>query len=81
LLRAEDPSFEKNRDLGRDVFNVAVGIVWQVSMVALPIYLVIRNTHKMLLSLVVFVVTSVILKFTWYDKLGPGQMYLEEPKG
>jgi SSS family solute:Na+ symporter len=81
LLRAEDPSFEKNRDLGRDVFNVAVGIIWQVSMVALPIYLVIRNTHKMLLSLAVFIVTSVILKFSWYDKLGPGQMYLEESEG
>ncbi len=77
-LKAEDPNFEKNKDLGRDVFNLAVGIVWQVSMVALPIYLVIRNIDKMLLSLAVFVVTSVILKFSWYDKLGPGQMYLEE---
>lgn len=79
-LKGEDPNFEKNKDFGRDVFNLAVGIVWQVSMVALPIYLVIRDTDKMLISLAVFVVTSAILKFTWYDKLGPGQMYLDEPQ-
>ena len=24
----------------------------------------------------IFAVTSVILKFTWYDFLGPGEMYL-----
>jgi hypothetical protein len=23
-------------------------------------------------------ITSLILKFTWYDKLGPGEMYLED---
>jgi len=23
-------------------------------------------------------VTSLILKFTWYDKLGPGEMYLDD---
>ena len=28
------------------------------------------------ISLGVFAVTSLILKFTWYDKLGPGEMYL-----
>jgi uncharacterized protein (DUF486 family) len=34
----------------------------------------------MWISIVVLVVTSVIMKFTWYDKLGPGQMYMTEDK-
>jgi len=77
-LRAENPNFQKNRDLGRDMFNVAVGLVWQVSMVTLPIYLVIQQYGRMWLSLAVFAATSLILKFTWYDRLGPGEMYLSE---
>jgi len=34
----EDPSFQRNRDFWRDMFNVVVGISWQVALVALPIY-------------------------------------------
>jgi Na+/proline symporter len=77
-LRADNPDFQKNRDFGRDLFNVGVGLVWQVSMVALPIYLVIQQWGRMWLSLAVFAVSSAILKFTWYDKLGSGEMYLSE---
>jgi hypothetical protein len=78
--RAENPDFQPNRDFGRDVFNLAVGLVWQVSMVALPIYLVLQQWARMWLCLLVFAVTSVILKFTWYDKLGSGPMYLPDDR-
>jgi len=74
--RAEDPAFERNRDCWRDWSNIALGLVWQTSMVALPIYLVIQQWGRMWLCLAVFAVTSVILKFTWYDRLGRGEMYL-----
>ena len=33
----------------------------------------------MWISLGVCAVTSLILKFTWYDQLGPGEMYLAGP--
>jgi Na+/proline symporter len=79
-LRAENPNFRKNEDFGRDLFNLAVGLVWQTSMVALPIYLVIQQYGRMWISLVVFAGTSVILKFTWYDRLGRGEMYLPEDR-
>ena len=78
--RADNPNFQRNRDFGRDMFNIAVGLIWQTSMVALPIYLVIQQYGRMWLALAVFAVTSAILKFTWYDKLGPGQMYLTEER-
>jgi solute:Na+ symporter, SSS family len=74
--RAENPRFQKNRDFGRDMFNVLVGLVWQTSLVTTPIYLVIQHWRELGISLAVCAVTSLILKFTWYDRLGPGEMYL-----
>ncbi len=78
--RAEDPAFEPNRDFPRDMFNVAVGLVWQTSLVTAPIYLVIQHWAQLWVSIAVCAVTSLILKFTWYDRLGPGEMYLEGQK-
>jgi hypothetical protein len=37
---------------------------------------VIQHWKEMWISLGIFAVTSVILKFTWYDWLGPGEMYM-----
>jgi Na+/proline symporter len=65
----EDPSFKPNRDFRRDMFNVVVGISWQTSLVALPIYIVIRNTSAAMAALAVAAVTSLVLKFSWYDHL------------
>jgi Na+/proline symporter len=69
--RAEDPTILPNRDFWRDWFNIVVGLVWEMSMVALPIFLVIQQPGKMWTCAIVFVITSAILKFTWYDKLEP----------
>ncbi|MDP3437956.1 MAG: sodium:solute symporter family protein [Bacteroidales bacterium] len=66
---AEDPTFEGNKDFKRDAVNVVVGIVWQMSLVVLPIYLVIHNYTAMWITLSITVVSMVILKFNWYDKL------------
>ncbi len=77
--RAEDPAFQKNRDFTRDMFNLAVGLVWQTSLVTSPIYLAIQHWKEMWISVAIAVVTSLILKWTWYDKLGPGEMYLDDP--
>ncbi|MGA3045155.1 MAG: sodium:solute symporter family protein [Terracidiphilus sp.] len=66
---AEDPSFKPNKDFLRDMFNIAVGIVWQVSLVALPLYIVIQEFYRVAIALAVILVTSAVLKFTWYDHL------------
>jgi Na+/proline symporter len=65
----EDPGFEANKDFGRDVINVITGIVWQMSLVVLPIYLVIHNYKAFWISLGIVAVTMTILKFNWYDRL------------
>jgi len=68
-VQAEDPGFERNRDFARDMFNIAVGIVWQVSLVALPLYFVIQEYARAAVVLAIILITSAILKFTWYDHL------------
>jgi solute:Na+ symporter, SSS family len=71
--RAEDPTIQPNRDFWRDWFNIVVGLVWEMSMVALPIFLVIQQPRKTWACLIAFVLTSTILKFTWYNKLEPAE--------
>ena len=66
-LKSEDTSFEKNKDFAKDMFNCTVGIIWQSSMIVLPIFLLIRDYPKTFVSLAVFIVTSIILKYTWLD--------------
>ncbi len=68
-LKKEDESFTKNNDFISDMANCVIGVVWQSSMILLPIYFMIRDYPKTLLTLLVFAVTSVILKFTWFDKV------------
>ena len=75
-----DPTFEPNKDFGRDAVNVLVGIVWQMSLVVLPIYLVIHNMKAFLITLAVTVVTMIILKFNWYDKLKNADKGYEDVK-
>jgi Na+/proline symporter len=66
---ADDPAFKRNNDFLRDMFNIAVGIVWQVSLVVLPLYVVIWELRRAVITLAVVLATSAILKFTWYDHL------------
>lgn len=68
-LHKEESTLKKNNDFWNDMFNCVVGIVWQSSMIVMPIYLVIRDYPKGLIALGVFAITSMILKFTWLDKV------------
>lgn len=70
-VMAEDPTFRPNKDFRRDLFNIVIGTVWQTTFVVLPICLVIRESKGVVIALVVLVVTSVVLKRSWYDHLPP----------
>jgi Na+/proline symporter len=68
-VRQKDPTFEPNREFRRDMFNVLVGMCWQTSLVTFPVCVVIRKFDSAMMAAGVIAVTSVILKFTWYDHL------------
>ena len=68
-IKADDPQFVPNQDFRRDCLNVVIGIIWQMCLVVMPIYLLIRETGALLLSLGIFAITTYLLKIYWYDKL------------
>jgi len=66
---ALDPHFQENRSFSRDMFNVVVGTTWQTALVLLPMYVVLLNWQAAAVVVGVIVLTSVILKKSWYDAL------------
>ncbi|MEJ5964056.1 sodium:solute symporter family protein [Pedobacter immunditicola] len=65
----ENPSFKPNKDLGRDMFNIVVGIVWQMAQVVIPIYFMIRENTSMVIWCAVLIFTSFLLKKYWWNRL------------
>jgi hypothetical protein len=63
------PSFEPNRNFKWDMLNVVVGIIWQTSIVILPISIVTQQYPYIIGTVVSITITSIILKFTWWNKL------------
>ena len=69
LVKAEDPSFKENDNFWRDAFNVVIGVVAQMTLTVLPMYLVLRMHTELGITLGLFLVCAIILKKTWWDKL------------
>lgn len=66
---AVDPAFIPNRNFKRDVFNIFVGITWQITLMVTPVFLVIREYTSLIISVSVMLLASAILKFNWWNKL------------
>ena len=63
------PELSRNNDLARDVGNLIVGVIWQTSMVAASIFMVIQHWVEFVAAVVVFVVTSLWLWRFWWCRL------------
>jgi SSS family solute:Na+ symporter len=68
-VQALDPDFQPNRDALVDGLNVGLGIVAQMTLVTLPLYMVLRDWKGFWISMIVLAVSSVVLKRTWLDRL------------
>jgi len=66
---AEDPGFQRNNDFWKDMLNILVGIIAQTALVIFPIYLVLKKTLPLGISLAIVVVCFIIMKKTWWDRL------------
>ena len=69
LVISEKPEFVKNSNFKRDLFNITIGIVWQTSLVALPMYIIFHEFLAGSITLIIAITLTIILKKTWYDKL------------
>jgi len=58
-----------NKDLLKDSFNVTLGIIWQTALTATGIFLVLQDFHSLAWSAGIAIVSSIILKKTWYDRM------------
>ena len=70
-----DKNFTKNKNFGRDMFNVFVGIIWQMSLVVWPMYLLIKKWDGFMISIAVVIITTLLLKKFWYDNLKKEENY------
>ncbi|MBP3518969.1 MAG: Na+:solute symporter [Parabacteroides sp.] len=66
---ARYPQVTANTHFKRDMVNVAVGIVWQMCLTVIPMYIVIREGMPLLTSLLILGITTLVLKKNWYDKM------------
>jgi SSS family solute:Na+ symporter len=64
-----NPKFQSNKNFKRDMVNLLIGVAWQFALVTVPIYFVLRHMAGLWISIIVLVVTSIVLKINWYDKL------------
>jgi len=68
-IKAEDPSFEPNKGFKMDMFNIVIGIVWQTAIIIVPIYLILKEMWFVGIAAIVVIITSAILKKSWWDRL------------
>jgi len=76
-IMKEEPSFKPNTNFRRDMFNVTVGIIWQVCLTVIPVYIIVREQLPLLTSIGILLVTTLILKKNWYDRLGEDDAIIE----
>ena len=69
LIKTEDPDFTENKNFRKDSFNVIIGVLWQTSLVALPMYFVFHEFTAGFITLLIALLLTFTLKKSWYDKL------------
>jgi len=65
----DEPSFQKNKNMKRDWINIVIGLVWQISLVATPLYIILKEGTGIVVGFVSIIVCSFLLKKNWYDRL------------
>lgn len=69
LVIAEDPSFQRNTNFKLNMFNVVIGIIAQLCLTILPMYLILMQKIPLLITVLILAVVIFILKRTWWNKL------------
>jgi solute:Na+ symporter, SSS family len=68
-VQKELPQFRPNTNFRRDIFNVVLGIIAQLCLTLLPMYLVLGNKMPLLITILILTIVVFILKKTWWNKL------------
>lgn len=65
----DNPQFIANKNFKLDMFNVVLGIIAQLCLTLLPMYVVLWMKLPLIITIVILTVIIVILKKTWWNKL------------
>lgn len=69
MVCAEDPGFQPNRNFRLNMFNVVIGIIAQLCLTILPMYLILMQKIPLLVTVLILAAVVLILKKTWWNKL------------
>jgi solute:Na+ symporter, SSS family len=69
LVLKEDSTFVANKNFKLDMFNVALGIIAQLCLTLLPMYIVLWMKLPLLITVFILTIIILILKKTWWNKL------------
>ncbi|HSC52275.1 MAG TPA: sodium:solute symporter family protein [Phnomibacter sp.] len=69
LVVQDDPGFEANKNFKLDMFNVVLGIIGQLCMTILPMYVVLSMKLPLVVTIIILTIIILILKKTWWNKL------------
>ena len=68
-VQAQDPTFQPNRNFKRNAFNIVLGIIAQLCLTILPMYVMLSQHVPLAVVVVVLVIVISILKKTWWNRL------------
>lgn len=66
---AGDPNFKANKDFRLDMFNVSLGIIAQLCLTILPMYVITRMNLPAFGVIIFLAIIGYILKRTWWNRL------------
>ena len=69
MALAEDPSFKANKNLPINIFNIALGIIGQILLMLLPMYLILNQWKGLGIVLALTAVIFIVMKRTWWNRL------------
>ncbi|HEY4111378.1 sodium:solute symporter family protein [Puia sp.] len=69
MVIAEDPSFEGNRNFRRNLFNIILGVIAQLCLTLLPMYIVLGLKLPLLINSALLLIIVLILRKTWWNRL------------
>ena len=68
-INLTDKTIKRNTNFLNDLLNIVVGMIWQISLVLIPIYLLVYKYSDFFFSLIIATITTLFLKKNWYEKL------------
>ena len=69
MALAEDPSFKANKNLPINMLNIALGIVGQILLMLVPMYLILNQWKGLGTVLILTAIIFIVMKYTWWNRL------------